>query len=109
MSKTETKEIINFVQSVYDQCTDKKMTCADFELFVLLLTKHKQSAICEVNEKVKKTLLPVRKGFFTCLKCGRALCQKKDLEQFADDYCIHCGYELTSAKKETMALVGEDC
>lgn len=49
-----------------------------------------------------------KREFFVCPSCGRALCQKKDLKQFDDNFCGHCGHELTSAKKEALALVGED-
>ena len=50
-----------------------------------------------------------KKEFFICLSCGKALCQKKDLKQFDDNFCGHCGYVLTSAKKEALALIEEDC
>ena len=50
-----------------------------------------------------------KKEFFVCPNCGRALCQKKDLKQFDDNFCGNCGHELASAKKEALALAGEDC
>lgn len=56
-----------------------------------------------------KAISGEKKEFFVCPSCGRALCQKKDLKQFDNNFCGNCGYELTSAKKEALALVGEDC
>lgn len=49
-----------------------------------------------------------KKEFFTCPNCGRALCQKEKLKDFNDNYCGNCGYKLASAKREALALVGED-
>jgi predicted RNA-binding Zn-ribbon protein involved in translation (DUF1610 family) len=50
-----------------------------------------------------------KREFFVCPNCGRALCGREEIGGFTDNYCGNCGYELTSAKKESLALVdGKD-
>lgn len=50
-----------------------------------------------------------KKGtYFVCPNCGKALCKKEEVKEFDDKYCGHCGEELTSAKKEALALVMEE-
>lgn len=46
-----------------------------------------------------------KKEFFACPDCGSALCSKEELRNFKHNYCGNCGYELTSAKEEALALV----
>ncbi len=49
----------------------------------------------------------VERSYFICPNCENALCKKEDLEDFTDNYCGNCGFKLTSAKEETLALALE--
>ena len=51
------------------------------------------SAICGEKEK-----------YFVCPECGRALCKEVDLEDFEDNYCGNCGKPIASAKKHALAI-----
>lgn len=48
------------------------------------------------------------KEFFVCPNCGRVLCGKEDIENFTNNYCGNCGYELASAKEEALALAKKE-
>lgn len=48
-----------------------------------------------------------QRSFFVCPKCGRALCRENEIRDFDDNYCGNCGAEITSAKKEALALAWE--
>lgn len=47
-----------------------------------------------------------KKRYIICPNCGSALCPEEKLPEFDDNYCGNCGYEIASAKKESMALAG---
>lgn len=46
--------------------------------------------------------------YFICPNCGKAICKENEVEKLDYDYCINCGYEITSAKKKALALVVEE-
>jgi len=48
------------------------------------------------------------KTYFTCPRCGKALCRESELGNFKGDYCVNCGYEITSAKRRALALVAKE-
>ncbi len=48
-----------------------------------------------------------KKRYFTCPECGRALCQEAKLSSFIDNYCGNCGAKITSARDKALALVGK--
>lgn len=54
----EAQEIREFVNEVYEQCVNRKMTCEDFDLFAHYIEMRKGSALNEVHERVKNTPLP---------------------------------------------------
>lgn len=45
---------------------------------------------------------------FVCPNCGSPICSKAELKTLPNKHCGKCGYEITSAKEEAMALVLEE-
>lgn len=55
-----------------------------------------------------RAIIAEKKKYFICQNCGRALCAEEKLPEFDDNYCGNCGHELTSAKKQALALVEKE-
>lgn len=59
--------------------------------------------------KCGRAICGEKKIYFVCPKCGSALCKKNELKDFKNNYCGNCGHDLASAKKEALTLADEEC
>ncbi len=48
-----------------------------------------------------------KRKYFICPECGSALCQEKDIPDFKDNYCGHCGAKIASARDNEKKTIEE--